>query len=47
VLNIGNEPLPDIEAAVTELSKKDLVMNINNNGVWGSFRHLLLSPGKL
>ncbi|XP_060583977.1 fatty acid synthase-like [Ruditapes philippinarum] len=44
VLNIGNEPLPDIEAAVTELSKKDLVMNIYNNGVWGSFRHLPLSP---
>jgi hypothetical protein len=47
VLNIGNEPLPDLEAAITDLSKKDLVMNIYNNGVWGSFRHIPLSPGKL
>lgn len=45
MLNRDQEPLKDVESIVQSLSKKDLVVNVYNNGVCGSFRHLPLSPG--
>ncbi|XP_053392677.1 fatty acid synthase-like [Mercenaria mercenaria] len=47
VFNKSHEPLPDIESVVKDLSEKDLVVNIYDNGVWGSFRHLPLSSATL
>ncbi|XP_053376816.1 fatty acid synthase-like [Mercenaria mercenaria] len=47
VFNKGNEPLPDVENVVKDLSKKDLVMNIYNDGVWGSYRYLPLYEATL
>ncbi|KAL4239386.1 hypothetical protein ACF0H5_000203 [Mactra antiquata] len=47
ILNIGDSPIVDIDDVVHTLRHKDLVMNIYNNGIWGSFRHIPLSPGSL
>lgn len=47
VLNMGEDSVADYKNVVEGLAKKDLVMNVCNNGVWGSFRHLPLPSSKL
>ena len=33
------------EAALQEVMKQDLVMNVYRNGQWGSYRHIVLPQG--
>ncbi|XP_045164352.2 fatty acid synthase-like [Mercenaria mercenaria] len=47
LFNMDNAPLQEIDNFVKDLSKKDLVMNIYNNGVLGSFRHMPLPTATL
>ena len=43
IFNAGSKKLPSLTSAeIRRIKQKDLVMNVYNNGLWGSYRHLPL-----